>query len=111
MLGRELYSNAANDPRHVLLEMLQSCTPDKNKDTIMDAFQKEESPVRVLVGTIAFGMGVDCKGVYRTIHFGPCKNIEAYIQETGRAGRDGEQSVAYLIYQGLFLNHVDKDIK
>lgn len=111
MLGRELYSNAANDPRHVLLEMLQSCTPDKNKDTILDAFQKEESPIRVLVATIAFGMGVDCKGVHRTIHFGPCKNIEAYIQETGRAGRDGEQSVAYLIYQGLFLNHVDKDIK
>ena len=111
ILGRELYSNSANDPRHVLLEMLHSCTPDKNKDTILDAFQKEESPIRVLVATIAFGMGVDCKGVHRTIHFGPSKNIEAYIQETGRAGRDGEQSVAYLIYQGLFLNHVDKDIK
>lgn len=93
------------------LKCFSLAPPDKNKDTIMDAFQKEESPVRVLVATIAFGMRVDCKGVHRTIHFGLCKNIEAYIQETGRAGRDGEQSVAYLIYQGLFLNHVDKDIK
>lgn len=41
-------------------------------------------------------MGIDCKGVYRTIHFGPSKSIEAYIQETGRAGRDGNQSVAFL---------------
>ena len=94
MLERELYSNSANDPRHVLLEMLHSCTPDKNKDKILDASQKEESPIRVLVATIAFGMGVDCKGVHRTIHYGLSKNIEAYIQETGRAGRDGEQSVA-----------------
>jgi len=113
MLGHKLYSNSANDPRHVLLEMLHSCTPDKNKDTILDTIQKEESLIRMLVATIAFGMGVDCKGVHRTIHFGPSKNIQAYmyIKKTGRAGRDGQQSVAYLIYQWLFLNHVDKDIK
>ena len=48
------------------------------------------------MATIAFGMGVDCKGVCRTIHFGPSKNIESYIQETGRAGRDGKQSVAFI---------------
>ncbi|XP_022780469.1 Bloom syndrome protein homolog [Stylophora pistillata] len=98
MHGRELYSNSADDPGHVLLEMLHSCTPVKNKDTVLYAFQKEESPVRVLVATIAFVMGVDCKGVHRTIHFGPSNNIEAYIQETGRSGRDGKQSVACLIY-------------
>ena len=68
MLGRKLYSNSANDPRHVLLEMLHFCTPDKNKDTILDAFQKGESPVRVVVATIALGMGVDCKGVHGSIH-------------------------------------------
>ncbi|XP_044183925.1 uncharacterized protein LOC122964444 [Acropora millepora] len=61
MVGRELYSNSANDPRHVLLEMLHSCTPDKNKDTILDAFQKKESPIRVLVATIAFGMELTAK--------------------------------------------------
>ena len=56
-------------------------------------------------------MGVDCKGVYRTVHFGPSKNTESYIQETGSAARDGKQSVAFLIYQGILLNHVDKDMK
>ena len=108
MLGSKLYAHESTDTRQVFLEMLHSCTPDKNKDAILDAFQKEESIVRVLVATIAFGMGVDCKGVCRAIHFGPSKNIEAYSQETGRGG---EQSVVYLIYEGLFLNHVDKDIK
>ena len=78
----------------------------QKKEAVLSAFQREDSCVRVSVATIAFGMGVDCKGVHRTIHFGPSKNIEAYIQETGRAGRDGKQSVAFLVYHGLLLNHV-----
>jgi len=56
-------------------------------------------------------MGVDSRGVYRVIHFGPSKNIESYIQETGRGGRDGKQTVAHIIYQGLLFNHVERDIK
>ena len=97
--------------RKFVLEMLHSCTPNQNEEAILDAFQKEDSPVRILVATIPFGMGVSCKDVYCTIHFGPSKHIEAYIQETGRAGRDGKQSEAYVIDKGLFLNHVDKDMK
>lgn len=111
MLGNNLYADNSNEPRKVVLEMLHSCTPDSNKEAVLNTFQDADSTVRVLVATIPFGMGVDCKGVYRTIHFGPSKNIEACIQETGWAGRDGKQSVAFIIYQGLFLNHVDKDMK
>ncbi|KAK3726558.1 hypothetical protein QZH41_001962 [Actinostola sp. cb2023] len=91
--------------------MLHSCTPNANKEAVLKAFREHNSELRVLVATIAFGMGVDCKGVYRVIHFGPSKNVEAYIQETGRCGRDGKQSVAHIIYEGLLLNHVEKDIK
>ena len=56
-------------------------------------------------------MGIDCKGVYRTIHFRPSKNVESYIRESGRAGRDGGQSTSFILCQGLLLNHVDKDMK
>ena len=78
---------------------------------MLQSFRKEDGPILVLVATIAFGMSVDCKGVHRTIHFGPSKNVEAFMQETGRAGRDGEPRISYLLYKGLQLNHVEKNIK
>ena len=37
--------------------------------------------IRIVACTVAFGMGVDCKEVYRVIHFGPSKNLECYVQE------------------------------
>ena len=111
MLGNHMYVIDANDSKYVLVEMLHSCTPAANKQQILHSFQTEHGKIRVLIATIAFGMGVDCKGVHRIVHYGPSKNVEAYVQETGRAGRDGRQSHAYILYHGILLNHVEGDIK
>ena len=54
--------------------------------------------VRCLLCTIAFGMGMDCKGVTTVVNFGPSKNIEAYIQESGRCGRGGEKGKAVILF-------------
>lgn len=112
LLNENIYEDpVSRDPQRVLLEMLHSCTPSGNKNNILDSFQREDGCIRVLVATIAFGMGVDCKKVHQTIHFGPAKNVESYMQECGRAGRDGTPSTAYLLYQSLQLTHVEKDMK
>ena len=94
MLGDGMYAGEIGDRKRVLLDLLHSCTPDANKEAVLQAFKEHDSELRVLVATIAFCMGVDSRGVYRVIHFGPSKNIEANIQETGRGGRDGKQTVA-----------------
>lgn len=93
-----------------LVEMYTSCTDTEIKNEIISSFPNQSSPLQVVCATIAFGMGIDCPNVRSVIHLGGSDDIESYIQETGRAGRDGLQSTATLLTKAN-VQHFNEDMK
>lgn len=79
--------------------MFHSCTEPCIKDSICKNFSTPTHHLRVVIATIAFGMGVDINNVRTIIHFGAPEDIETYVQAVGRAGRDGSNATALLLVQ------------
>ena len=73
----------------------------RRRDEAQDAFMSDE--LEVVVATIAFGMGIDKPNVRFVFHAEPSESVDAYYQEIGRAGRDGERADAVLFYRAQDL--------
>ncbi len=69
---------------------------ERRRQLAQDAFMRERT--RVIVATSAFGMGIDKAGVRLVLHHAMPGSLEAYYQEAGRAGRDGDASRCVLLY-------------
>ena len=107
----DIHHGCTKDHRYRMVEMLHSNTPEDVKQHVTKMFSQSDSHLRILVATIAYGMGVNCKNVTRVIHFGPSNTVEAYMQENGRCGREGQQSYTILLYNSITIRAANEAMK
>ena len=80
------------------VDMYMSVTANDVKDQIVKSFCDPCGMLRVVICTVAFGMGLDCPNVSHIVHWGPSTDLEGYVQETGRGGRDGQLCDCTILY-------------
>ena len=92
-----------NDTTH-LFEMYHMKTDECVKNSVLDHFGTEGGIMRCALASSSFSMGLNIKDIKYVIHFGPAMTLDDFLQETGRAGRNGEQSYSIMLLYPRCLN-------
>jgi ATP-dependent DNA helicase RecQ len=82
--------------RNIAAQPYHAGLPTSTRHHIQELFMQGE--LQVVVATNAFGMGVDKQEIRFVLHYDHPSSVESYIQESGRAGRDGHEAYAILLY-------------
>ncbi|HEV2765468.1 MAG TPA: RecQ family ATP-dependent DNA helicase, partial [Pyrinomonadaceae bacterium] len=82
--------------RNIAAQPYHAGLPTPTRHHIQELFMQGE--IQVVVATNAFGMGVDKQEIRFVLHYDHPSSVEAYVQESGRAGRDGREAYAIMLY-------------
>ena len=93
-----------------IVGMFHSGMMEEMEKKILTSFPKSDCNLRVLIATIAFGLGVNIPDIRTVIHWGVSRSPLSYWQEVGRCSRDGEKGLACLYPIHMTKRLCDKDI-
>lgn len=97
-LGVSYYTENLDLPEEVIVSFTGGNTDTNDNLSFANLKQYKENLASIMVATKAFGMGIDKPNVRLTIHTNLSSSIESFVQESGRAGRDGKASVSIILY-------------
>ena len=80
------------------------------KEAITSLFAKKSGTLRMIIATVAFGMGINYLDIDQIIHWGSPGTVKQYAQKIGRAGREGQKSCAILMRRQLD-RHIELSMK
>ena len=95
-LGDLAFANRVASTNNTIVEMYCSATDPRDQKRILDRFKQVDGSLRIVVVTIAFGMGIDIPDVDMVIHWGLPRSPLQYMQQMGRAGRNQRFSMSIL---------------
>ncbi|XP_074683290.1 ATP-dependent DNA helicase Q4 isoform X1 [Strix aluco] len=101
--GKKAKAKSVRCPLKWIADAYHAGLSSAERRRVQNAFMKGQ--LRVVVATVAFGMGLDKPDVRGVVHYNMPKNFESYVQEIGRAGRDGEPAHCH-----LFLDPEGRDL-
>ena len=93
-----------------IVEMYTRVSKPEKRESIIKSFSTPNGTLKLVIATISFGMGVDCPDIHCIMHWGLPSSLEEYVQETGRAGRDGKDAVA-ILFEGKVGHHSSVGMK
>jgi len=93
-MGRQAYHGRVINPIERLISMYHGHIGEELREQTLSEFRKSDSRIRVLICTVAFGMGITIQDIKLVVHWGRNKSIMPYWQEVGRCGRDGSAARA-----------------
>ena len=110
-LGKAAYSpQDSTESNNCLIGIYHSSYWEQNKERVVDSL-KNNMYIRVVVSSSALSMGVNFPNISYVVNFGPARSLLDQHQEFGRAGRDGRQSHALIIFHGQQLSQCEKAVK
>lgn len=112
ILGDKAWTGTNRDVNSRIIDMFHAQTDDETKERIIQDFPRQNSALRCVVATVAFGMGVQVPDIRNVIHWGPSKDILSYWQEVGRCSRDGGSGKAmmYVYPKSAHKQYINSDM-
>lgn len=112
-LGDQVYFPPDAQPFscNMLIGMYHANTLQKHKDRVSESLFESNGTCRVVFASTALGMGVNFPDVKQVVHYGPPRHVEDFMQEIGRAGRNGEPAKSILSFTGVHLRKCEEAMK